>query len=48
MGFVEFQNVGKIYKSGEVQVQALREATFQVERGEVRVWAPPARVRPRC
>ena len=33
MGFVEFQNVGKIYKSGEVQVQALREATFQVERG---------------
>ena len=42
MGFVEFQNVGKIYKSGEVQVQALREATFQVERGELCVIVGPS------
>ena len=42
MGFVEFQNVGKTYKSGEVQVQALREATFQVERGELCVIVGPS------
>ena len=35
MAFVAFQDVGKIYKSGEVKVQALRDATFQVEKGEL-------------
>ena len=35
MAFVAFQDVGKIYKSGEVKVQALRDATFQVEKWEL-------------
>ena len=43
MAFVAFQDVGKIYKSGEVKVQALRDATFQVEKGELCVIVGPSR-----
>lgn len=32
--FVEFTNVRKVYKMGEVEIPALRNATFTVERGE--------------
>lgn len=32
--FVEFQNVSKIYKTGEVSIQALRDVNFQIEKGE--------------
>lgn len=32
--FVEFQNVGKIYKTGEVSIQALHNVNFQIEKGE--------------
>ena len=42
MAFVAFQGVGKIYKSGEVKVQALRDATFQVEKGELCVIVGPS------
>ena len=42
MAFVAFQDVGKIYKSGEVKVQALRDATFQVEKGEICVILGPS------
>ena len=42
MAFVAFQDVGKIYKSGEVKVQALRDATFQVEKGELCVIVGPS------
>ncbi|MGM9640110.1 MAG: ABC transporter ATP-binding protein [Faecousia sp.] len=42
MAFVEFQNVGKIYRSGEVQVEALRNVNFQVERGELCVIVGPS------
>ena len=42
MAFVEFQNVGKIYRSGEVQVEALRDVNFQVERGELCVIVGPS------
>lgn len=34
MAYVEFQNVQKIYKSGEVSVSALSGATFSIEKGE--------------
>ena len=42
MAFVAFQDVGKIYKSGEVKVQALRDATFQVEKVELCVIVGPS------
>lgn len=32
--FVEFQNVSKIYKTGEVSIQALHDVNFQIEKGE--------------
>jgi putative ABC transport system ATP-binding protein len=32
--FVEFDHVTKIYKTGDVEVQALSEASFQIEQGE--------------
>lgn len=34
MAYVEFQNVKKIYKSGEVEIPALSGATFYIEKGE--------------
>ena len=42
MAFVEFQNVGKTYKMGEVEINALRNATFQVEKGELVVIVGPS------
>lgn len=35
MAFIEFQKVNKIYQSGDVKVHALKEASFQIERGEI-------------
>ena len=35
MAFVEFEKVSKIYHTGAVEIQALRDATFQVEKGEI-------------
>ncbi len=32
--FVSFENVSKIYKTGEVEIQALRDVNFKVEQGE--------------
>lgn len=31
---MEFQNVSKIYKTGEVSIQALHDVNFQIEKGE--------------
>ena len=42
MAFIEFQNVSKIYRSGEVAVQALHDASFQVEQGEFCVIVGPS------
>ena len=42
MAFVEFEKVSKIYHTGAVEIPALRDATFQVEKG------PPVPERPRC
>ena len=32
--FVEIQNVNKIYKTGEVSIQALHDVNFEIEKGE--------------
>ncbi|MBQ8966160.1 ABC transporter ATP-binding protein [Ruminococcus sp.] len=32
--FVEFKNVRKTYKTGEVEIHALKDATFEIEKGE--------------
>lgn len=42
MAFVEFQNVEKVYGTGQVRVQALRDTTFQVEKGELCVIVGPS------
>lgn len=33
-GFVSFQNVNKIYRTGEVEIQALQDVNFEIEKGE--------------
>ena len=42
MAFVEFQNVGKTYRMGEVEINALRDASFCVEKGEIVVIVGPS------
>ena len=42
MAFVEFQNVGKTYHMGEVDICALHDASFQIEKGELVVIAGPS------
>ena len=42
MAFVEFENVGKTYQMGEVKINALRDATFQIEKGELVVIVGPS------
>jgi len=42
MAFVEFQGVGKIYHMGEVDINALHDATFDVEKGELVVIVGPS------
>lgn len=32
--FVQFQNVKKVYKTGEVEIQALHDVNFEIEQGE--------------
>ena len=42
MAFVEFENVGKTYHMGEVHINALHDASFQVEKGELVVIVGPS------
>lgn len=35
MAFIEFQKVNKIYQSGDVKVHALKDASFEIEKGEI-------------
>ena len=42
MAFVEFDQVGKTYQMGEVKINALHDATFQIERGELVVIVGPS------
>ncbi|MCD7738703.1 MAG: ABC transporter ATP-binding protein [Lachnospiraceae bacterium] len=34
-GYVTFENVGKIYKTGDVEVTALHDVNFTIEKGEI-------------
>ena len=42
MAFVEFKDVGKTYHMGEVRIDALHDANFEVEKGELVVIVGPS------
>ena len=42
VSFVEFENVAKTYRMGEVEIKALRDASFTVEKGELVVIVGPS------
>ena len=42
MAFVEFQDVGKTYRMGEVEINALHDASFEIEKGELVVIVGPS------
>lgn len=42
MAFVEFENVAKTYKMGEVEIHALHDASFHVEKGELVIIVGPS------
>lgn len=42
LAFVEFDNVGKTYRMGEVEIQALHDVSFEVEQGELVVIVGPS------
>lgn len=42
MSFIEFEDVKKIYKMGDVKIKALNGATFNIEKGEFAVIAGPS------
>ncbi len=35
MPYIEFKNISKIYKMGEVEIKALNKASFEIEKGEL-------------
>lgn len=42
MAFVEFQNVGKTYHMGEIEICALHDVSFEIEKGELVVIVGPS------
>ena len=42
MAFVEFENVGKTYHMGEVSINALHDASFTIEKGELVIIVGPS------
>ena len=42
MAFVEFQNVGKTYRMGEIEIKALHDTSFSVKKGELVVIVGPS------
>jgi len=42
VAFVEFENVGKVYRMGEVRIEALRDASFTIDKGELVVIVGPS------
>ena len=34
MSFIQFEHVSKIYQMGEVEIKALDEVSFEIEKGE--------------
>ena len=41
--FVKFENVRKVYQMGEISIEALRDATFEIDKGEICVIVGPRR-----
>jgi putative ABC transport system ATP-binding protein len=35
MPYIEFKNISKIYKMGEIEIKALNKANFEIEKGEL-------------
>ena len=35
MSFIEFDDVKKVYRTGELEIEALRGITFSIEKGEI-------------
>lgn len=35
MAYIEFKNISKIYKSGEIEIKALDKASFEIDKGEL-------------
>ena len=42
MSYIEIKNVNKIYKSGEIEIKALDDACFSIEKGELAVILGPS------
>lgn len=42
MSFIEFEKVRKVYATGEIEIEALHDVTFAVEKGEVCVIVGPS------
>ena len=42
MAYIEFKNVDKIYKMGEVEIKALNKTSFEIEKGELVVIVGPS------
>ena len=42
MSYIEIKNVNKIYRSGEVEIKALDNASFNIEKGELAVILGPS------
>ena len=42
MAYVEFQNVNKVYRMGQVEINALHDASFAIEKGELVVIVGPS------
>lgn len=40
--FVKFENVKKVYQMGEITIEALRDATFEIQKGEICVIVGPS------
>ena len=40
--FVTFENVKKVYKTGEVEIPALHDVNFEIEKGELVVIVGPS------
>ena len=42
MAYIEFKNVNKIYKMGEVEIKALNNTSFTIDKGELVVILGPS------
>ena len=42
MSYIDFENVRKVYKSGEVEIEALHDVNFSIEKGELCVIVGPS------